>query len=126
MLLATYFRKRLEENKVYQDPLRMREKHTLCRNRILIIRRILREREIPISINLRIHTIHVERLDIGLMNVEVRKENPRRTTRMAKLIKLKYWKPSTHQKILRNLLSSSILILEQVNTYRQIENYFMI
>src|SRR5579871_6249816 len=126
MLLATYFRKRLEENKVYQDPLRMREKHTLCRSRILTTRRILREREIPISINLKIYAMHVERLDIGLTNVEVRKENPRRTTRMAKLMKLKYWKPSMHQKILRNLLPSGILILEQVNTYHQIENYFMI
>src|SRR5579871_70603 len=100
MLLASYFRKKLEENKVYQDPLRMREKHTLCRNRILTTRRILREREISISINPRIHAMHVERLDIGLTNVEVRKENPRRTTRMAKLMKLKYYKPSTHQKIL--------------------------
>src|SRR5579871_4417025 len=49
-----------------------------------------REREISISINPRIHAMHVERLDIGLTNVEVRKENPRRTTRMAKLMKLKY------------------------------------
>src|SRR5579871_4628724 len=73
-----------------KDPLRMREKHTLYRSRILTTRRILREREIPIWINPRIHAIHVERLDIGLMNIEVRKENPRRTTRMAKLMKLKY------------------------------------
>src|SRR5579871_3299579 len=100
MLLVAYFRKRLEENKVYQDPLRMKEKHSLCRNRILTTRRILREREILISTNPRIHAMHVERLDIGLMNVEIRKENPRRTTRMAKLMKLKYWKPSTYQKIL--------------------------
>src|SRR5579871_5766351 len=126
MLLAAYFRKRLEENKVYQDPLRMREKHTLCRSRILTTRRILREREIPISINPRIHAMHVERLDIGLINIEVRKENLRRITRIAKLMKLKYWKLSMHQKILQNLLSFGILILEQVNTYHQIENYFMI
>src|SRR5579871_4182357 len=126
MLLATYFRKRLEVNKIYQDPLRMREKHTLYRSRILTTRRILRKREIPISINPRIHTINMEILDIGLPNVEIRKKNPRRTTRMAKLMKLKYWKPSMHQKILRNLLLSGILILEQVNTYHQIKNYFII